>query len=308
MNSIVSQAAENDNISTIYLVDDNEQLLGALSLRDLVIAREGTKLEDIATLNYPYVYATETISECIEKLKDYSEDSIPVLDNNNKLIGVITSTDLVEAVDEELGDDYAKFAGLTGEEDFDEPLIKSIFKRIPWLLALLALGLIVSSVIQGFQAHIPAGLIILYTFQSLILDMSGNTGTQSLGVTIRVISSENLTRKEKFKFIFKELRVAFCNGLLIGLLAFIFIGIYLQFMVHFEVNGFLISGCIGLSLLIAMMIAGLDGTLIPMLFNKIGLDPAVASGPLITTINDFVAVCTYYGVSIILLVKVLGIG
>ena len=138
--------------------------------------------------------------------------------------------------------------------------------------------------------------------------MSGNTGTQSLGVTIRVISSENLTRKEKFKFIFKELRVAFCNGLLIGLLAFIFIGIYLQFMVHFEVNGFLISGCIGLSLLIAMMIAGLDGTLIPMLFNKIGLDPAVASGPLITTINDFVAVCTYYGVSIILLVKVLGIG
>lgn len=312
MRSLIDQASENDNITTIYAVNDDGTFYGAIELRDLVIAREGTPLENIIATSYPFVYALENTEECIERLKDYSEDSIPVLDEHNQLIGVITASDLVEAVDEALGEDYAKFAGLTEEEDLDEPLFKSIRKRIPWLFVLLFLGLLVSTVIGKFQATIPTSLVILYTFQSLILDMGGNSGTQSLGVTIRVLSDEALTFKQKFKFVFKELRVGITNGLLIGTLAFTFIGLYLQFIeknfvsTH-DISGFAVSACIGLSLLIAMIIASLDGTLIPILFKKIGLDPAVASGPLITTINDLVAVCVYYSVSIILLVNVLGI-
>ncbi len=312
MRSVISQAAENDNITTIYAVDEDEKLFGAIELRDLVIARDSTPLIDIITTNYPYVYANENTEDCIEKLKDYEEDSFPVLDNDDKLIGIITASDLVVVVDEQLSDDYAKLAGLTSEEDMNEPIFKSVGKRIPWLFILLFLGILVATVIQSFQAFIPPSLIIIYTFQSLILGMSGNSGTQSLAVTIRLLNDEDLTFKDKFKFIFKEIKVATLNGLIIGLIAFICIGAYIQFIEQsfvetFNVSGFAVSLCIGVSLLISMIIAGLDGTLIPILFKKMGIDPAVASGPLITTINDLVAVLVYYGTSILLLVNLIGI-
>ena len=311
MRLLIRQAAENDNIATIYVTDE-EVFYGAIELRDLVIARENTPLEDIISTNYPYLYANEFTADCIERLKDYSEDSIPVLNENNELIGVITSSDVVEAVDEELSDDYAKFAGLTTQEDLDEPLVKSIGKRIPWLVILLGLSIAVAGVIGLFQNLIPTSLIVLYTFQSLILGMCGNSGTQSLGVTIRVLSDEELTGKDKLKLIFKELRVGFFNGLIVGLISFVFIGLYIQFLETdfvstYNVSGFAVSACIGVSLLVSMIIASLDGTLIPMLFKRIGIDPAVASGPLITTINDLVAVCAYYGVSILFLVNLLGL-
>lgn len=312
MRALIKQAADNDNIATIYVLNDDETFYGAIELRDLVIARETTPLEDIISVNYPYLYANEPTADCIEQLKDYSEDSIPVLDTDNKLIGVITASDIVEAVDEELGDDYAKLAGLTSEEDLEEPITKSITKRIPWLATLLVLGMLIATVIQGFQTFIPTSLIILYTFQSLILGMCGNAGTQSLGVTIRVLSDEELESKSKFKFLFKEIRVGFFNGLIIGLLAFIFIGLYVQFfeksfVSEFGISGFAVSACIGISLLVSMIMASLDGTLIPIIFKKIGIDPAVASGPFITTINDLVAVLVYYGTSLLLLVPLLGL-
>lgn len=312
MRSVIKQAAENDNITTIYVLTSDDLFYGALDLRDLVIARESTPLDDIITTNYPYLYATEKTEECIESIKDYKEDSIPVLNKDNKLIGIITSADIVEAVDEKLGDDYVKLAGLTSEEDLDEPIIKSVTKRIPWLFTLLVLGMLIATVIQRFQTLIPTSLIILYTFQSLILGMSGNSGTQSLAVTIRVLGNESLPIKEKFAFVFKEIKVGALNGLIIGLIAFTFIGLYVQFLEPsfvstFGVSGFAVSACIGISLFISMIIASLDGTLIPLFFKKIGIDPAVASGPLITTINDFVAVLVYYGTSILFLVKLLGI-
>ena len=113
MKELVSQAEENDNVNTIYVVDDNNIYYGAIDLKDLIVAREYQKLEDIISTSYPYVYAHEKMSECIEDLKDYSEDSIPVLNKDKEIIGVITSSDIVEAVDEEMSDDYEKLAGLT---------------------------------------------------------------------------------------------------------------------------------------------------------------------------------------------------
>lgn len=121
MRSLVEQAAENDNISTVYVVDTDGALAGAIELKDLIIAREGTELSAITKSSYPYVYAEEQIEDCIERLRDYSEDSIPVLDGDNKLRGVLTSQDITKLVDEELGEDYAKLAGLSAEEDLREP-------------------------------------------------------------------------------------------------------------------------------------------------------------------------------------------
>lgn len=147
MRELISQSAENDNISTIYAVDEDEVFVGAIDLKDLIIARAETALDSITTTSFPYVYANELIEDCIERIKDYSGDSIPVLDSNNKLKGVLTSQDITELVYNELGEDYAKLAGLSAEEDLHEPLKRSIGKHLPWLIVLHGLGLVVSSVV-----------------------------------------------------------------------------------------------------------------------------------------------------------------
>ena len=305
MRSLVEQAAENDNISKIYVWDENKTYYGAIDLKDLIIARQGTSLDDVVVTSYPYVYGTETIDDCIEVLKGYSEDSIPVLNNSNQIIGVITAQDIIQVVDEEMSEDYARLAGLLSEEDLEEPVTASMKKRLPWLIVLMILGLGVSSVVGVFEG-VVSQLTIIMAFQSLILDMAGNVGTQSLAVTIRVLMDENLTGKQKRQLVGKEMRVGFGDGLILGLLSFVIIGLYIAFIKGRGLAfGFAVSGCIGFSLLVAMIISSLTGTLIPMGFKKIGVDPAVASGPLITTINDLVAVVVYYGLSWILLLNVM---
>lgn len=305
MGSLVSQAGKNDNISTLFMVTDDHTFYGAMDLRDLLTAPPEAPLEDLIVTSYPYVYGHEAIDDCIEKLKDYSEDSIPVLDNSNRLLGVITSQSIVELVDDEMGEDYAKLAGLTAEEDLKEPLKESMKKRLPWLLILLVLGMLVSSVVGLFE-NVVSQLPLIMCFQSLILDMAGNVGTQSLAVTIRVLMDESLTVRQKLELVWKEMRIAFSNGMILGVLSFSVIGLYIVFFKGKTFAfAYAVSGCIGLALVLAMLISGAVGTLIPLFFKKIHVDPAVASGPLITTINDLVAVISYYGLSWIFLIEMM---
>ena len=308
MSELVRQAEENDNISTIFVVDEDGEFYGAVELRDLITAKKETPLDDLVVTSFPYVYAHESIDDCIEKLKDYSEASIPVLDNGNRFLGIITSQSVVEVVDDEMGEDYAKLAGLTAEEDLKEPLLESMKKRLPWLLALLGLGILVSTVVGTFESVVQS-LTLIMAFQSLILDMAGNVGTQSLAVTIRVLMDENLTLKQKMKLVAKETRIGFFNGLMLGTLSIGFVGLYIALFKHKDFFfSFAVSGCIGISLMLAMLISSAVGTLIPLFFKRIKVDPAVASGPLITTINDLVAVVTYYGLSWLLLINILQLG
>lgn len=307
MKSLVKQAADNDNIATLYVKKEDGTFYGAIDLTDLIVARDYVDLETLVTTSYPYVHDHETVDDCIEELKDYSEDSIPVLDNNMHILGVITSQDLLEVVDEEMGEDYAKLAGLSAEEELEEPLGQSLKKRVPWLLILLMLGMGVSSVISMFEKVI-VGLPIIVTFQSVILGMSGNVGTQSLAVTIRVLMDEELGFKERAGFVLKEIRVGLCNGLIVGGISVIFTGIFI-FVARGQslATAFAISGCIGGALALAMLISSFMGTIIPIILDKIGFDPAVASGPLISTINDLVAAVTYYGLAWIMLINILGL-
>lgn len=307
MRELVSQAGENDNIGTVYVLDESDKYYGAIDLKDLIVARENDTFESIINTTYPFVTDHEKIEDCIDELVDYAEDSIPVLSETKELLGVITAQDVVEAVDDEMGEDYAKLAGLTDEEDLRETTKESMKKRLPWLIILLFLGMGVSSVVGAFEA-VVAVLPIVMCFQSLILDMAGNVGTQSLAVTIRVLMDENLTGKQKLHLVWKEMKVGFVNGLLLGTLSFVFIGIYIACFKHNAwLHAFLISGCVGVSLMVAMVISSLVGTLIPMFFHKIKIDPAVASGPLITTVNDLVAVVTYYGLAWLFLIQIMQI-
>ena len=277
-------------------------LVGAIDLKDLITAREGTLLDAITTTSYPYVYASELIEDCIERLKEYSEDSIPVLDAEHKLTGVLTSQDITLLVEDELGDDYAKLAGLSAEEDLQEPLKKSIGKRLPWLVVLLGLGLVVSGVVGLFEA-VVAQLAIIISFQSLILGMAGNVGTQSLAVTIRVLMDEQLGGRQKLLLVGKEARVGLVNGLILGSVSFVVVGLYLLLRGEPAAMAFGVSLCTGLALVVAILLSSICGTVIPLLFKKLNIDPAVASGPLITTVNDLVAVVAYYGLAWLLLLQ-----
>ncbi|MBS4959774.1 MAG: magnesium transporter [Clostridiales bacterium] len=307
MKSLVEQAGKNDNIYMIYVTEQGGTFYGAIELKDLITAREGVLLDKITSENYPYVYADEKTEYCLGKLRDYAEESIPVLDENQRIVGVITMDDIVDVLDDEMGEDYAKFAGLTEEEDLKETLLESVKKRMPWLIVLLGLGLIVSSVVGLFES-VVSQLTLIVCFQSLILDMAGNVGTQSLAVTIRVLTDGAIDSSQKFCLVKKEIKVGFFNGLILGVAAFIFIGLFI-WIFKAKTFGFsyAVSGCIGVALLLSMVISSLVGTVIPLFFQSIKIDPAVASGPLITTVNDLVAVVTYYGLTWIFLIGFLQI-
>ena len=307
MTELIRQAPENDNMSVLYVVDEEGTFCGAIDLKDLIIAREGTALSDITRVSYPYVYAKALIDDCMSSLIDYSESSIPVLDNEDKLIGVVTAQDFMEVMDEEFGEDYAKLAGLTAEEDLSEPIVQSVKKRLPWLGILLLLGFFVSATVGLFES-VVAQLPVIMSFQSLILGMAGNVGTQSLAVAIRVLMDQQVGRSHLSSLVWKEARVGVLNGLLLGVLSFAAIGGYLCLHGHATSFAFAISGCLGVAMVLAMVASSLSGTVIPIIFKKLGVDPAVASGPLITTVNDLVAVISYYGLSWIILINWMQVG
>lgn len=302
MRELVRQAADNDNISMIYVVDEHKALVGAIELKNLIIAREGTALQDITAPVTQWVYEWETVDECMDRLKSSEEDAVPVLGVGNRLVGVLLAQDITHLVDEAMGDDYAKLGGLTSEEDIREPLRQSIRKRLPWLAILLGLGLVVSGVVGLFE-QVVASLTLVICFQSLILGMAGNVGTQSLAVTVRVLMDSGLQGRQKLSLVAKEAKVGFSNGLLLGVLSFLLIGLYLMAKGETAAMAFSVSACSGIALLIAMGLSSISGTAVPLLFEKLNIDPAVASGPLITTINDLVAVVTYYGLAWLLLVQ-----
>lgn len=306
MKTLVREAAENDNIYTIFVVNEDDSFYGAIDLKDLIVARSNVELETLIYNNFPFVYDKDSISDNIEHLRGYSENMIPVLSSeNNALLGVITSTDIIELVDEEISDDYAKLAAMTSEQEPDESLFESMKKRVPWLIALLFMGLVVSAVVGVFEGVVDA-LPMIVSFQSLILGMAGNVGTQSLAVTVRALgNSEDNSLKNQFFTILKEIRVALLNGLVLGTISFAIVSAYLFVFASYDATFvFSAAGCVGLAMCFAMAVSGLTGAAIPICLYRFGVDPAVASGPLITTINDLVAVLSYYGLAWALLLNV----
>ena len=296
MSQLIRQAAEIRNIAVLYLVDADGIFCGALELKELILAREGTSLVAIADPQYPHLRADAPVQDCLARMAGWAEESLPVLDQEGRLLGIVTAQDFAGLLEEELSDDYAKLGGLAAEEDLAEPVRESVKKRLPWLCVLLVLGLGVSAAV-GFFEGIAAELPLLVCFQSLILDMSGNVGTQSLAVAIRVLMDPQPGRRQRAALVGKELRIGLVNGALLGLLSFAAIGGALCLAGHAPGFAFAVSGCLGAAMLLAMLVSSLSGTLIPLLFQRLGVDPAVASGPLITTVNDLVAVVAYYGLA-----------
>ena len=311
MKHLIKYSKDNDNIYTLFVKDEEGKFYGSIDLKDLIRAREDDELEDIIHTQYPYVYATELIEDCINDLKDAVLDLYPVLNEKDELVGVITQDDLVEVIEEELTEDYAKLAGLNETEELDESVFKSVKKRIIWLVCLLVLGMFISLIISQFETVID-GIPMIVFFQSVILGMSGNAGTQSLAVTIRGLMDEDLSGRKVARMVFKELRVGFLNGLLLAIISFgaVFAFLYIKntpivgdtFVIQ---DVLLISACVSGALIPALLLSSFIGCIVPILFKKINVDPAVASGPLITTLNDIVGIVTYYGLAMLLFSSIL---
>ena len=225
---------------------------------------------------------------------------------NRKILNKrIKESGFIREEEKEIIEDYDQLAGLTSEEDINEPVGMSVRKRMPWLIILLGLGLVVSSVVGAFES-VVASLTIIISFQSLILDMAGNAGTQSLAVTIRVLTNEELDRDKKLKFISKETRVGLINGAILGMMSFGLVGLYLLILQHQTAEvAFSVSFCTAAALLVSIILSSTIGTITPIIFKKLNFDPAAASGPLITTLNDLVAVVAYYGLAWVFLINVL---
>lgn len=307
MNKMIAQAQENDNVSIIF-VTDNDKYFGLIEIKNLFIARRDTLLETIVEENYPKFYDKELISEAYPSLTDYDLPIYPVINENNELVGVITRSDIIELTQEELQEDYNKFASLP-EGDVDKNVFKAAFKRLPWLIILLVLGIFISLVISTFENVVVALPIIIF-FQSFVLNMSGNVGTQSLAITIRLLTDEKITTRKVFKIAIKELRTGFIIGVLLAVVSSILMGLFI-YITKLPITqlgetsiglSFAVSGVAGLALIFAMSASSLFGCLIPIFFKKIHVDPSTASGPFITTISDVVAVLFYYGLAYLIII------
>ncbi len=293
--SLIAQAENCNNITTIYVTDVNGCYYGAIQLKDLFIARADTPLENIIATSYPCFNANLKIADVLESLQDYSEDSLPVVDNDNRLIGALTDAILVEATENELKEDYSKLAGISSYTEEKNSLLLSLKARLPWLLILLCLSLGVSALIGIFD-HVVAMLPLLAFFQPMILGMSGNTGTQALGVTIRNLPEATQHKKIRRMFA-NEISLAFINGIFLAIISFVLLGAYVYFFKNMPLDrSFTLSACIAIALACSMTVSGFCGCAVPILFKKMGVDPAAASGPLITTASDLVSALTYYGI------------
>lgn len=295
MNSLVKQAESVTNITTIFVTDEAGVYQGAILLKDLFIARATTPLENVIISSYPCFNANLKIGEVIDVLKEYSEPSLPIVDGDNKLIGALLQSTIVETAQSEMEEDYSKLAGLTTAMQERKGVLKHLALRLPWLIVLLGFSMLVSALISTFDFLI-ALIPLLAFFQPLILGMSGNTGTQALGVTLRSLS-QNLPKKSKLKTLLNETLIAFVNGLILAVISFVILGLYVYFFKQMPLDkSFALSGCIGVALTLSMTVSGFCGCAVPMLFKKLKIDPASASGPLITTASDLVSALTYYGI------------
>ncbi len=303
MSRLIKEAGHTEHIKNIYVTDASGLYIGYIPLHKLIIARKETPLESIIKKDLPKLYDTDETDKIISIARNNFTDSIPILDKSSKrMIGILTLSDIASSAEDIFEEDYARFASLTDEEIANGSIKDSIKKRIPWLCVLFVLSVFVSTVVGLFE-NVIKELSAVICFQSLILGMAGNTGTQSLAVTIREITGKgNIPTRQ---MLLKEAKIGALNGLLIGALSFFIMTFYFFILKKFDASFSIISSVvISLSLCVSMLLSAIIGVVVPLTFKKFGIDPAVASGPLITTFNDLCSVFVFYGLCFIWLLNI----
>lgn len=277
-----------ETINYLYVIDEEKRLVGVVSYRDLILADAQEKIQEIMFSRVISVHVDTDQEEVANIIERYDFLAVPVVDDEKTLIGIITVDDVIDVVIQEANEDIEKLSASGKDIDFDTPALVASARRLPWLILLLFIGLISGSIISGFEDTLGT-VVALAFFMPMIAGMTGNTGTQSLAVIVRGLISRDLDKKLVTKVVLRELGV----GITIGITCAILIAI-----IAFVWRGDLILGMVvGVSLFFTLIIGTLAGTIIPLILYKLNIDPAIASGPLITTVNDILSLLIYFGIA-----------
>lgn len=292
---VIKEANDVETINTIFVVDENNQYLGVIPLKKLLKSKTPMKVIEIIE-DSPYAFDLDPIERTVANIRNYAIYEMPVLDENHKLIGMITLDDALDIYEEEAQEDFEKLAGLPETEPDFGP-VKTAFHRLPWLITLLLLFIPIMFVTSLFEETL-AMVAILIVFQPLILGSAGNVATQTLAVTLKMFSTHE---SGILKNSFREILTGIMNGFFIGVIAFLMT--YLLSMINPSLvnNALLLSFTVGLSLWMTVIISPILAIIIPITLKTLKFDPAVASGPFITTIIDVAALIIYFGLATLLL-------
>jgi len=277
-----------ETIYYLYIVDDDHKLVGVLSLRELISAQRGQLVKDIMQKKIITVDVDEDREVAVKTINKYSLLAAPVVDSKGRLMGIITVDDALEVLKEETTEDIHRLAGITVREDttlLTSP-IEAFKKRMPWLLVCLIGDILAGNVIKGFSSTLEA-VIVLAFFIPVLMDTSGNVGTQSLALAVRGLATEQLTRDNVAKNLIHETFAGLIIGIICG-------GLFATLAFLWQGNPY-IGITVGVAMVIGLSLSAFIGMLIPILLNLFSIDPAIASGPLITTIVDIITLAIYFG-------------
>ncbi len=281
-------ASEAETIYYVFVVDEQGRLIGVLSLRDLIAANDGTLLKNIMRRNVISVNATLDQEEVARIVSKYDLLAVPVVDDDDRLLGIVTVDDIIDVLEQEATEDIYRFAGAIEVEGIgltDAPVVKVVKMRLPWLIIAMLGGILSGSVIGVYRSTLET-IVVLAVFIPVIMGMGGNVGTQSSTIFVRGLATGEINKVDVWSYFFREIRVGLSMGIicggLISLTAFFWQGNpYLGFVV-------------GLSMLATICVATLIGTLVPLLLNMAHIDPAITAGPFVTTIKDVTGLLIYF--------------
>ena len=288
MTILRNEAPSAETIYYVFVVDEDNRLTGVVSLRDLIITDEDTLIQSIMNERVVSVLVSDDQEDVARTTQDYNLLAVPVVDFQQHMLGIITVDDVIDVLDEEASDDYSKLAAVSNMDSFDKTSFAAAKKRIPWLIILLVLGMLTANLIDLFTDTISQ-VALLAAFIPLIAGTAGNSGTQALAVAVRGIATRDVEDESKFKLLLREAG----TGLITGLICAIFV-VGLIFVWKHE---FIIALLVGAAILVSIFVATISGSFIPLFMHKMKVDPAVASGPFITTLNDVISIIIYLGLA-----------
>ena len=281
------QAEEVTRVHSIYVIDNKRKLKGRLSLKDLLIASTKTAISQVYIPNVDYVYDSDNLDEVSFKMRKYDLEAIPVVDENHILLGRITIDDMVDVIKEEAEKDYQLAAGIVEDVEADDSIFELTKARLPWLILGLLGGLGSVLIMDAFDDSIRVikNYDKLFFFTPLIAAMAGNVGVQSSAIIVQGLANDSV-KGSLWKRLLKEVGLSLINGLILGI---ILIGVapLVSLDLYYSIT-------IAISMLCVIIVASLVGTFVPIVLDKKGIDPAIATGPFITTSNDIFGIFLFF--------------
>lgn len=281
-------APDAETIYYLYILDDLSRLVGVLSLRDLIIAPAFETVENIMGTDIVTV-KTDTDQEDVAKLmKKYDFLAVPVVTEDQVLTGIITIDDVMHVMDEEVSEDFDEFIAAKGGTDINISSFQAAKKRSPWIVMLIFFGFLTGGVIGQFEETLEE-IVLLAVFIPLIMDAAGNAGTQSLAVVVRALATNSFEKKGLMHVVRRE----FGTGIMLGIIT----SIVLIILIPLVYGSYALSFIVAISLFITLSFSTVVGAIVPVIITKLKLDPAIASGPFITTVNDVLGLIIYFSIA-----------